>query len=340
MLVHRCPIPNEVRDILIDRAKIWVSSGRGGKGATSFEKDRSGKILRPNGGAGGNGGDVVVYTDANVQTLLDFQYRRHFRAQSGGSGAANNRTGKNGKSLTVKVPPGTVVFDLQGHLLRDLCLPGQDLRVARGGRGGRGNSRFGEARDGESEEARELLLELKLIADVGIIGYPNAGKSTLISRISHARPRIADFPFTTLNPVLGTVYPHTKDFGGGVKTNDGSFVVADIPGLIEGAHQGKGLGDEFLRHIERTNLLVHLIDIGSENPYANYKGINKELKFYAKGLSGKLQIVAVNKMDLPEAEKGLAALKKQLGDSVIPISAKTGQGIKVLIETICAHLKI
>ena len=320
-------IPTEVRDILIDRAKIWVSSGRGGKGATGFEKDRSGKILRPNGGAGGNGGDVVIYDDENVQTLLDFQYRRHFRAQPGGPGAGNNRTGKNGKSLVVKVPVGTVVFDLEGHLLRDLCLPGQTLRVARGGRGGRGNSRFGEARDGESEEARELFLELKFIADVGIIGYPNAGKSTLISRISHARPRIAGFPFTTLNPVLGTV-----------QTDDRSFVVADIPGLIEGAHQGKGLGDEFLRHIERTNLLVHLIDIGSENPYTNYKGINKELKLYAKGLSDKPQIIAANKMDLPEAEKGLAALKKHLGEPIIPISAKTGQGINGLIEIICARL--
>jgi len=321
---------------MIDRAKIWVSSGRGGKGATSFEKDRAGRILRPNGGAGGNGGDVVVCADENVQTLLDFQYRRHFRARSGGPGAGNNRNGKNGKSLIVKVPVGTVVFDLDGHLLRDLCLPGQILRVARGGRGGRGNSRFGDARDGESEEARELLLELKLIAEVGIIGYPNAGKSTLISRISHARPRIADFPFTTVNPVLGTVYPPTtvSKNGGGNR----SFVIADIPGLIEGAHQGKGLGDKFLRHIERTNLLVHLIDIGSENPYANYKGINKELKLYAKGLSGKPQIVAVNKMDLPEAEKGLATLKKHLGEPVIPISAKTGQGIKRLIETIFARL--
>jgi len=329
-------IPNEVRDILIDRAKIWVSSGRGGKGATSFEKDRAGRILRPNGGAGGNGGDVVVRVDENVQTLLDFQYRRHFRAQSGGPGASNNRNGKNGKSLIVKVPVGTVFFDLEGHLLRDLCLPGQTLRVARGGGGGRGNSRFGEARDGESEEARELLLELKLIADVGIIGYPNAGKSTLISRISHARPRIADFPFTTLNPVLGTVYlPTTFSKNGG---GNRSFVIADIPGLIEGAHQGKGLGDTFLKHIERTNLLVHLIDIGSENPYTNYKGINKELKFYAKGLAAKPQIVAANKMDLPEAENGLATLKKHLGEPVIPISAKTGQGVKKLIETICARL--
>ena len=326
---------------MIDRAKIWVSSGRGGKGATGFEKDRSGKILRPNGGAGGNGGDVVVFTDENVQTLLDFQYRRHFRAQSGGPGAGNNRKGKNGKSLTVKVPLGTVVFDLEGHLLRDLCLSGQTLRVARGGRGGRGNSRFGEARDGESEEARELLLELKLIAEVGIVGYPNAGKSTLISRISQARPRIADFPFTTLNPVLGTVYPPPtfSKTGGGAETDDRSFVVADIPGLIEGAHQGRGLGDKFLRHIERTNLLVHIIDIGSENPYANYKGVNKELKLYAKGLSGKPQIIAVNKMDLPEAEKGLTTLRKHLGEPVIPISAKTGQGIKRLIETICARLK-
>ena len=311
----------------IDRAKIFVKAGDGGSGCTSIYRDKYTRRGIPDGGDGGKGGDVILEADQNIQTLLDFKYRHHFKAHSGKNGSGKNKKGSEGQDRIVKVPPRTIVIDQGSQLtLRDLTKHGQTVVVARGGEPGKGNKHLPQATPGKPGEERELLLELKIVADVGIIGYPNSGKSTLISRISKARPKIASYPFTTKAPVLGVV-----------KLEDGDFVVADIPGLIEGAHQGKGLGDRFLRHIERTRLLIHLIDVSSlegKDPVDLYRSLNKELILYSDKFKEKPQIVAANKMDLEGSDRNLEKISRFLDDKVFPISALKGQGIQDLVKAV------
>jgi GTP-binding protein len=316
----------------VDRVRILLKAGDGGKGCNSFERLRSGKYLRPNGGSGGRGGDVVVKVDPNVQTLLDFRYQQHFRASDGKLGGSNHKNGARGKDCVILVPPGTIVRDDATQLLvRDLTGSGDSVVVARGGAGGRGNSRFREAHDGEPGEEKQLLLELKLIADVGIIGFPNAGKSSLLHRISDARPQIASFPFTTKSPVLGSV-----------QLPDGSCItVADIPGLIEGAHEGRGLGHEFLRHIERTLVLIHLIDmagVDGRNPVDDYRTVNREMQMYKSSLLEKPQVIVANKMDLPAAVKNLEEFRRVIRKGVCPVSALKGAGTGGLLREIQRRL--
>jgi GTP-binding protein len=310
--------------LLIDQAKIHVKAGDGGNGCTSFYRDRSVRKGPPNGGDGGDGGDIVFRVDKNTRTLLDFQYKRHFKASRGSHGGSNNKRGKSGKELYVRVPPGTIIRDmLTGLILRDLRDAGEEVRVAVGGKGGRGNTKKKPSTDGEKGEAKTLGLELKLIADVGIIGYPNAGKSTLISRISRAKSKIASYAFTTKAPILGVVRIHDRD-----------LTFADMPGLIEGAHKGRGLGDEFLRHIERTKILLHMVDVAQvegRDAFSDYESINKELRLYGRHVTEKPQVVACNKMDLPEARENLDKFGKKIDTKVFPISAVTGEGIKELL---------
>lgn len=315
--------------MFIDNAKLDLKAGDGGDGCNSFERDQAGRKQRPDGGSGGKGGDIFLKVDNNVHTLLDFQYRRIFTAGRGGHASSNNKTGASGTDYLINIPAGTVIKDFKtGRQLADLLKPGQTFLACKGGIGGSGNSRHRLAGKGEEGEGRIVLLELKLIADVGIIGYPNAGKSTLVSRVTKAHPKIAGYPFTTKEPILGVA-----------RVGDFDFVIADIPGLIEGAHSGKGLGDKFLRHVERTKVLIHLIDmagIDQRNPVEDYKRLNKELGLYSKALANKPQVIAANKMDVGKtAEASLkrfkAAFKKK---KIIPISAKQGEGLKkVLSET-------
>ncbi|MFC1590215.1 GTPase ObgE [Candidatus Omnitrophota bacterium] len=317
----------------IDEAKIYVKGGNGGDGCNSLHRNKINRRGKPDGGPGGRGGDVIMRADCNVQTLLDFYYNKHFRAQRGAHGGSNNKTGRNGEDLYVKIPPGTTIRDSHTRLvLREITRIGDSVVISRGGSGGRGNSRGRESTKGEEVGEKELLLELRLIADVGLVGYPNAGKSTLISKISRARPKIANYPFTTKEPVLGVV-----------KLYDGAhFVVADIPGLIDGAHAGRGLGDKFLRHIERTKLLVHMVDISAlegRPPYDDYKRLNRELRLYSPALGKKPQIVALNKIDMESAGENVTAFRKHLRRKVYPISALTGEGLKGLLDAILKKLK-
>jgi len=320
--------------MFIDTARIFLKAGNGGDGCNSFERDCAGRKLRSNGGFGGKGGDIIFEVDKNVRTLLDFQYRQHFKAGNGGNGSSNNKKGNSGSGSVIKVPTGTIIKDAEtGQVLVDLIKPHQTFLACHGGEGGSGNSRYRSADEGAQGEQKTVLLELKLIADVGIVGYPNAGKSTLISRISKARPKIADYPFTTKEPVLGVV--NYRGF---------EFVVADIPGLIEGAHAGKGLGDTFLRHIERTRILVHLIDmsgLSQRNPTDDYRTLNKELGLHTKALLEKPQIIVANKMDMGEqAEDALAAFKSMLKRTkVMPISALKGEGLSSLLAQITKVLQ-
>lgn len=320
--------------MFIDEAKINVKAGDGGDGCESRYRTRVDRIGHPDGGPGGDGGDVVFEADYNIHTLLDFQFRRHFRAEPGLNGSSNHKKGARGNSLHIKIPPGTIIKDpAKGHTLRDLVKSGDSVIIARGGHGGRGNSRNHSAEKGAAGEEREVLLELKSIADVGIAGYPNAGKSTLISQISSARPKIANYPFTTKEPVLGVVRIYEND----------TFVVCDIPGLIEGAHAGKGLGHKFLRHIERTRILVHLIDVSASDgrdPYQDYVSLNKELKLYSRELAQREQVVALNKVDLPQAAENIKKFKKHFrrGRTFL-ISALTGEGVEGLLKEIHKRLR-
>ncbi|MFH1190564.1 MAG: GTPase ObgE [Candidatus Omnitrophota bacterium] len=313
--------------MFIDEAKIYVKAGDGGDGCSSIYTDKYNRIGSPDGGPGGDGGDVVFLVDRNVQTLLDFQYRQHHEAQRGYHGGSTHKKGARGKDLIIKVPPGTVIKDFDnGLIIRDLVNIGDSVIVAKGGAGGRGNSRNHEATKGSGGQTKTVLLELKLIADAGIIGYPNAGKSTFISKISSAHPKIASYPFTTKEPVLGVVRVH----------EDASFVVAEIPGLIEGAHEGRGLGDKFLRHIERTRILIHLVDISAfegRDPVQDYRKLNFELKAYSKELSKKPQFIALNKIDDPGAKAHIRRFRKAYPKKkAYPISALTGEGIKQLLD--------
>jgi GTP-binding protein len=326
----------------IDEAIITVRSGDGGNGCLSFRREKYVPLGGPDGGDGGKGGDVTLVSSQDRRTLYPFRFKHEFTAPRGGGGEGRQRTGKSGSDLVIEVPPGTIVRDAEtGDIIKDFCLPGESFIIARGGRGGKGNTHFKSsthrtprfAQPGEAGEVKQLKLELKLLADVGIIGLPNAGKSTLISVISAARPKIADYPFTTLVPNLGVVKAGDRE----------PFVVADIPGLIAGAHTGAGLGIHFLRHIERTRLLVHLIDasaIDPENPLEAYAAINTELSSYSPDLARKPQIIALNKLDLPGTEERArafkAALKKRI--KIYLISAATVKGVDQLLAQISNRL--
>jgi GTP-binding protein len=319
----------------IDEAIISVAAGNGGKGAVSFRHEKFIPKGGPDGGNGGNGGSVIVRADRQLNTLLDFRYRKKYAAQKGENGRGKNQDGKWADDIVLKVPAGTIVRDLStGSMLADLVNHGDEFTVARGGKGGRGNSHFATSTNqaprvsepGTPGEERELQLELKLLADVGLVGFPNAGKSTLISVISAAKPKIADYPFTTLAPNLGIVR-----YGEGQ-----SFTVADIPGLIEGAHQGKGLGIQFLRHIERTRVLVFLIESTSEDPKHEYTVLLNELESYNLSLTKKPRMVALTKIDLLD-EKRIKALNKIVlgkGIEVVAISAATRRNIEELLKKV------
>jgi GTP-binding protein len=324
----------------LDLVKIYVKAGDGGDGVVSFRREKYVPRGGPDGGDGGDGGSVYLEADQHVTTLLHLRRHRHYRAERARHGQGNNRHGRNGKDLIIRVPLGTVVKDaMEGTILGDLTKPGERLLVARGGRGGWGNAHYASptnqaprtAQKGEPGQERWILLELRLIADVGIVGLPNTGKSTLLARVSAARPKIADYPFTTLEPNLGMV-----------EVGDRSFVLADIPGLIEGAHRGAGLGHDFLRHVSRTRLLIHLLDASSSDPVRDYRAINTELAQYDPALAEKRQLVVLNKIDLPEARQALAKVKAALAEAerpVIAISALTGEGIPDLLRLVLEVLE-
>ena len=328
--------------MFIDEAKIFVKGGDGGNGVASFYRAKYIPKGGPDGGDGGNGGSVILEVDEGLRTLMDFHYQRHFRAERGRHGQGGNKRGRDGEDIILKVPPGTIVKDEEGNIIEDLVEPGEHAVVARGGIGGRGNARFATptrrspsfAEKGEPGEERWITLELKLLADVGLVGFPNAGKSTLISRVTAARPKIAGYPFTTLAPNLGvTSLPDGR-----------SFVIADIPGLIEGAHAGRGLGYDFLKHIERTGLIVHVLDLASaeeRNPIDDFEAVNRELRLYDPELALRPQIVAGNKIDIPESKRNLASVEEYLQKRNIPfypISAAVGTGVDKLLYAVADTL--
>lgn len=330
-----------------DRAKIYLKAGDGGRGAVSFRREKYVPNGGPDGGDGGRGGHVYLKVDPHLNTLISFKYKQHFRADNGTPGQGAKRTGAQGDDLYVDVAPGTIVYDDEtGAILADMVDPDASVIIARGGQGGMGNQHFATAthqaprlaEKGEPGEERWVRLELKVIADVGLVGLPNAGKSTLLSSSSAARPKVADYPFTTLEPSLGVV-----QIG---RPGSPTFVMADIPGLIEGAAEGVGLGHEFLRHVERTRLLIHLLDgsggLEGREPIDDFHAINEELAAYSPELASKPQIVAVNKMDLPESQANLTGLKSELsaqGFEVHAISAATGQGVVELLKRVLELLQ-
>jgi len=321
--------------MFVDEVDIVAIAGNGGNGCVAFRREKFLPKGGPSGGDGGDGGSVVLVADDSFNTLQHLAGHHHWRARRGGHGEGSDRHGRNGEDVRVRVPPGTIVRDAEtGATLKDLATPGQEIVVARGGRGGRGNAAFKSATNqaprtaepGESGQERTLHLELKLIADAGLIGKPNAGKSTLLSRLSAARPKIADYPFTTLSPCLGIVeLPRFR-----------RFVMADIPGLIEGAHVGAGLGDEFLRHVERTRILLHVLDIRplTGDPVENYRTIRHELASYSSALADKRELVVANKMDLTESREALERLRGELGVEVAAVSAVTGEGLEAFGERV------
>ena len=333
--------------MFVDHARVMVQGGRGGDGCLSFRREKYVPRGGPDGGDGGDGGSVIFEVDGSLSTLTAFRLQQHLRAGRGEHGRGKDQHGKKGEDLVVKVPPGTGVHDEEGRPLVDLVAPGERWVAASGGRGGRGNARFATStdqaprrrEDGAEGVSRTLFLELKLLADVGLVGMPNAGKSTLISRISKARPKIADYPFTTLTPHLGVVESGEYE----------SFVVADIPGLIEGAHEGTGLGTRFLRHIERTRLLAHLIDIsgtGDFEPLHALETINRELALAEGSLAGKPQVVVATKIDLlgglPAGSSALTALRRRCEAGRVPfaaVSAVTGEGIGDLVAILGSELR-
>jgi len=328
----------------VDEVKIFVQAGHGGRGCVSFRREKYVPRGGPDGGEGGKGGDIVFQADRHLSTLLDFRYRPHHLAPKGGNGEGNNRTGRNGEDITIAVPVGTVVKNAATmEIMADLVSAGQRFIVARGGIGGKGNAHFATsthrtprfAQEGMPGEEYWLLLELKLLADVGIIGMPNAGKSTFISRVSAARPKIAAYPFTTIVPNLGVV-----SYG-----RQQSFVIADIPGLIAGAHNGAGMGVQFLKHVERTSILLHLIDISGENDqgaWESYEAVNRELRLFNAAMLNKPQVVAINKIDLPVTRERLKKeidIFREKGIEVAVFSAVTGEGIENALRRIIMLLE-
>ncbi len=313
----------------VDQATLNVKAGDGGRGCVAYAQPPYTRSPYPDGGNGGNGGSIILEADHNLSTLLDFHYRHEFKAQRGAHGGGNNKTGRCGEDTILKVPIGTLIIDLdQDCVVKDLQKHGEKIQVVQGGRGGIGNANADEAIDPIEGEQRRLRLELKLIADVGFIGLPNAGKSSMLSRLSTARPKVAGYPFTTRYPVLGIVHPAGRD----------AFTACDIPGLIEGASEGKGLGLRFLRHIERTSVLVHMIDMaGTEgvDPVVAYRQINQELEAYSPVLKAKTQLIVANKMDLPDAQEQLDRFKKAIQKPILPISCVTGAGVPEFLHAIC-----
>ncbi len=328
--------------MFVDQVTIEVEAGRGGNGCCSFRRERYLPRGGPDGGNGGRGGSVIILAEAGVDSLSAVAHRKHWRAENGTPGQGSNRHGRNAEDLTIRVPPGTVVIDEQDDfVLKDLSAAGEHVNAARGGKGGKGNTHFKSATNrtprettlGEDGERRRLVLVLKVIADVGLIGKPNAGKSTLLSRLSRARPEIAAYPFTTKHPNLGRVQIDM----------DRSFVMADIPGLIEGAHEGIGLGHEFLRHIQRSGVLVHLVEpdpMDGTDPLENYAAIREELFKYDRELGERPEIVAVTKAELPTAAAAHAALSEITETTPLLISAVTGQGLNQLTQAISQQLNM
>ncbi|MBM7644709.1 GTP-binding protein [Scopulibacillus daqui] len=329
--------------MFVDQVDIYVKGGDGGNGMAAFRREKYVPNGGPAGGDGGNGADVVFQVDEGLRTLMDFRYQRHFKAPRGENGGSKNQHGRNAKDMIVKVPPGTIVIDKKTErIIADLTEQGQKAIIAKGGRGGRGNTRFATpanpaphlSENGEPGEEREVRLELKLLADVGLVGFPSVGKSTLLSVVSAAKPKVAAYHFTTIKPNLGVV-----------SLDDArSFVIADLPGLIEGASQGAGLGHQFLRHIERTRVIIHVIDMaGTEgrDPYDDYLKINEELKHYQLRLLERPQVIAANKMDMPGAEDHLKQFKEKIDNKVpvFPISSITREGLRDLIYAVADLLE-
>ena len=322
--------------MFVDRVTVYVKGGDGGRGCCSFRREKYVPRGGPDGGDGGDGGEVVVRAVAGTDSLAGIAHRKHWRAQRGGAGQGDNCHGRRGRDVIIDVPPGTIIRDRdRGHVLRDLTEAGQQVVVAHGGRGGRGNRAFAtatnraprETQPGTPGEERWIILELKMIADAGLIGLPNAGKSTLLSRLSRAQPEIADYPFTTKHPNLGLVSAG----------RDRAFVLADLPGLIEGAHSGIGLGHEFLRHVERTRVLVHLVEplpADSSDPVHNYHIIRRELELHSQALAEKPEIVAVSKCELTGSEEIRQRVAREIGREVLAISAVTGEGLAQLVRKV------
>jgi GTPase len=328
--------------MFIDQARIYVRSGKGGDGAVHFHREKFVNHGGPDGGDGGQGGNVILEVVPTLNTLSPFRHQGHYLATDGGRGSKNNMSGKSADDLVIPVPPGTMVYDdKSGELIGDLVAAGQTLQVAKGGRGGKGSQHYATSRNqapriaekGEPPQERDLRLELKLIADIGIVGVPNAGKSSLLAAVTNAKPKIGDYPFTTLDPNLGVVELNMETV----------LVLADIPGLIEGAHAGAGLGFEFLRHIQRTRVIIHLLDGLSSDPLADFTQINSEMALFDSNLSKKPQIVALNKIDLPDVEARWPKIKKGLekhGYQPIAISAVTGKNVQELLWKAAELLKI
>ena len=326
--------------MFVDRVQIEVAAGNGGRGSSSFRREKYIPLGGPDGGDGGDGGSVILRAQAGVDSLAPLAHRRQWRANHGDSGGPANCRGRCAEDLVLLVPPGTIVIDERsGMILKDLAKPGESIIAAQGGGGGKGNLHFKtstnraprETTPGEKGEVRHLLLELKVIADVGLVGKPNAGKSTLLSRLSRARPEIADYAFTTKSPMLGIV----------AISRDRSFVLADLPGLIEGAHAGVGLGHEFLRHVERAGILVHVVEpqpLDGTDPLANYRAIRDELVRYDARLGERPEIVVVSKCELPSAEDVRARLAEAIGREVTAVSAVTGQGLDRLLAAVVAEM--
>jgi GTP-binding protein len=326
--------------MFVDRVILYVKGGDGGRGCCSFRREKYVPRGGPDGGDGGDGGDVIVRAVAGTDNLAGIVHSKHWRAQRGGAGRGDNCHGRRGRDRVIAVPPGTLIRDRdRGNILRDLTAPGQEVIVAHGGRGGRGNKAFAtstnraprETQPGTSGEERWLILELKVIADAGLIGLPNAGKSTLLSRLSQAQPEIADYPFTTKYPNLGQVRVG----------EDHAFILADLPGLIEGAHSGVGLGHEFLRHVERTRVLIHLVEPlppDGSDPLNNYRVIRQELELHSKALAEKPEVVCVSKAELTGSEEVRQRLERELGREVLAVSAVTGRGLSQLVGKVAQLL--
>ncbi|WP_082233711.1 GTPase ObgE [Halobacillus massiliensis] len=328
--------------MFVDQVKVFVKGGDGGNGLVAYRREKYVPMGGPAGGDGGNGGDIVFEVDEGLNTLMDFRYQHHFKAKRGENGMNQKQHGKNAEPLVISVPPGTTVKDAEtGRVIADLTEHKQRAVIAKGGRGGRGNARFATARNrapeiaenGEPGDAFDVQVELKLLADVGLVGFPSVGKSTFLSTVTAATPKIADYHFTTLTPNLGVV--ESQDHR--------SFVMADLPGLIEGAHEGVGLGHQFLRHVERTRLILHVIDMAGlegRDPYDDYVTINNELSSYDVRLSQRPQIIVANKMDIPEAEEKLKAFKEKIGGDaeIYPVSTVTRRGLDELLYAVADKL--